>query len=224
MSFPVLLFDLDGTLVDTSHDLAAAINAVMRAEGHNEISVERLGHLFGQGGRAMLRRALADSGVSEPTPETIERLNRDFIAFYRADIATLSRPFPGAVDALDTLRDAGWQMAVCTNKTEVVARELLVELGLIDRFRTVVGADTFARPKPDAMPLLGAIGQSGGRVEGSVMIGDSRTDIDAARAAGLPVVAVTFGYTDTPVSELGPDVVIDHFDQLAEALAGLAGG
>ncbi|WP_417767328.1 HAD family hydrolase [Stappia sp.] len=223
MTSPVLLFDLDGTLVDTSHDLAAAINAVMRAEGHDETSVERLGHLFGQGGRAMLRRALADNGVTDPSPETIERLNRDFIACYRADIATLSRPFPGAVEALDTLHVAGWRMAVCTNKTEVVARELLIELGLIDRFRAVVGADTFARPKPDAMPLLGAIERSGGIVPGSVMIGDSRTDIDAARAAGLPVVAVTFGYTDTPVADLGPDAVINHFDQLAGALAGLAG-
>jgi phosphoglycolate phosphatase len=222
MTTPVLLFDLDGTLVDTGLDLAAAIDAVMRKEGLAPIGAARIGHLFGQGGRAMLRRALSDNGIADPAPELVERLNLEFIASYRASIAAFSRPFPGAVEALDALDRAGWRMAVCTNKTEAIARELLVELDLIDRFRTVVGADTFARPKPDAMPLLGAIERSGGIAAGSVMIGDSRTDIDAARAAGLPVVAVTFGYTDTPVAELGPDAVIDHFDQLADALAGLA--
>uniref|UniRef100_UPI003BA8FABF HAD-IA family hydrolase n=1 Tax=Stappia sp. TaxID=1870903 RepID=UPI003BA8FABF len=214
---PALVFDLDGTLVDTRPDLAAAINTVLRAEGYGEIAMDSLGHLYGHGGRAMLRKAFADQGAAVSDDE-IERMNAAFVEAYRADIARLSRPFPGVREALASAADLGWKLAVCTNKREDLALELLETLDLLAPFAAIVGGNTFARAKPDAMPLLGAIERAGGDRLHSVMIGDSQTDIDAARAAGVPVVAVTFGYTAVPVRELGPDAVIDTFDALAAAL------
>ncbi|WP_417774072.1 HAD family hydrolase [Stappia sp.] len=221
MPSPVLLIDLDGTLVDTRHDLAAAVNRVLLAEGLETVTIESLGHLFGHGGRAMLAKALADNGIATPERTEIERLNALFVEEYRADIAGLSRPFPGAAETIAALRASGWLTAVCTNKSEALAGHLLERLSLDGLFDALVGGDTFARAKPDAMPLFGAIERAGGARAGSVMLGDSRTDIDAARAAALPVVAVTFGYTDVPVAELEPDVVINAYSELPEALAGL---
>lgn len=222
-STPALVFDLDGTLVDTRHDLAAALNAVMREEGLSGVEIETLGHLFGVGARPMIAKALWANGIPDPDPAEIERLYLRFIAFYTAEIAGLSRPFPGIHEALETARKDGWRLAVCTNKSEPIARQLLDHLKMLDLFDSLVGGDTFARPKPDAAPVLGAVERAGARLAGSVMIGDSKTDIDAARAAGIPVVAVTFGYTAVPVRELSPDAVIDHFDELHPALAGLPG-
>jgi phosphoglycolate phosphatase len=214
---PALVFDLDGTLVDTRPDLAAAINAVLRAEGHDEVAMESLGHLYGHGGRAMLRKALADQGVVI-SDDGIERMNADFVDAYRADIARLSRPFPGVREALKEAAETGWKLAVCTNKREDLAHELLEALDLLSPFSAIVGGNTFPRAKPDAMPLLGAIERAGGDRLHSVMVGDSQTDVDAARAAGVPVVAVTFGYTAIPVRDLDPDAVIDAFSALAAAL------
>lgn len=218
MPTPALVFDLDGTLVDTRHDLAAAVNGVMREEGLGEVGLDTFGHLYGVGARPLLAKALLENGIADPDPAEIERLFLRFIALYRADIAGLSLPFPGILDLLVAFRAEGWRLAVCTNKSEPIARQLLEHLKMLDLFDALVGGDTFARSKPDAMPVLGAIERAGARLAGSVMIGDSRADIDAARAAGIPVVAVTFGYTAVPVRELSPDAVIDHFDELRSAL------
>lgn len=212
-----LVFDLDGTLVDTRPDLAAAINTVLRANGHASVTVDSLGHLYGHGGRAMLRKALADQAHAAGEDE-IERLNAEFVEAYRADIARLSRPFPGVRETIARLSREGWRMAVCTNKQEALALRLLEALDLLAPFAAVVGGNTFARAKPDAMPLLGAIARAEADPAGSVMVGDSQTDIDAARAAGVPVIAVTFGYTAVPVADLAPDAVIDRYDELPAAL------
>lgn len=180
---PALVFDLDGTLVDTRPDLAAAINAVLRAEGHDEVAMESLGHLYGHGGRAMLRKALADQGVVI-SDDGIERMNADFVDAYRADIARLSRPFPGVREALKEAAETGWKLAVCTNKREDLAHELLEALDLLSPFSAIVGGNTFPRAKPDAMPLLGAIERAGGDRLHSVMVGDSQTDVDAGTRRG----------------------------------------
>ncbi|ADZ71182.1 phosphoglycolate phosphatase [Polymorphum gilvum] len=219
----VLVFDLDGTLVDTIADLTATLNAVLTGAGHPAVPVETMRVAAGQGARVMLREGLALSGT-RLAEEEIDPLYTAFLAHYEAHIADFSRPFPGAVAAIEALRAEGWRCAVCTNKLERLARPLLDALDLTRLFEAVVGGDTFQRAKPHAEPVLGAIARAGGAARGSVMIGDSATDINAARAAGLPVVAVDFGYTAIPVRDLGPDRIISHYDRLAEAVAAVSRG
>ncbi|MEI2387067.1 phosphoglycolate phosphatase [Breoghania sp. JC706] len=221
MPAPVLVFDLDGTLVDTAPDLLASLNAVLEARSLGPIPMEGLNQLVGQGARVMLQRGF-DMAGEHLDPAEMEILFNAFIEHYSQNIAVASRPFPGVEAALDRFAEAGWKLAVCTNKLEGLARRLLEELDMTARFSTIVGGDTFARPKPDAMPILGAIDRSGGSPARALMVGDSVTDIDAARAARIPVVAVDFGYTPVPVSELGPDRIISSFDALWPAVQDLA--
>lgn len=220
MTAPLLVFDLDGTLVDTADDLIATLNLILADEGIRPMTRGEAGSLLGAGVRAMIARgfALVDRTVEE---ERLDRLFDRFIPLYADTIAVHSRPFPGAEAALDRFAAAGWRLAVCTNKLEALSRRLLGELGLADRFAAICGGDTFAVKKPDAGHLLGTVAAAGGAPERTVMVGDSGTDVKAAQNAGVPVVAVTFGYTDRPVSSYHPDVVIDRFDQLFDAVASL---
>ena len=147
-----------------------------------------------------------------------------FVAFldhYNAHIADHSTLFPGVRESMAQFRADGWTLAVCTNKMEHSSRLLLEKLGVLDEFAFICGQDTFGVAKPDPKPLIETVARAGGRVERSVMVGDSVTDIRTARAAGMPVVAVDFGYTDVPVNELGPDRVISHFDALHAAVLSL---
>lgn len=221
MTPTVLVFDLDGTLVDTKHDLVNALNAVLAHEGHAPVTTQSLGHLFGHGARALLEKGLELNGVAAPQSALLDRLQTAFIDHYRANIAVESRPFPGAVDAMAALRARGFRIAICTNKKESLARELLDTLGLTRAIDAFVGGDTYALSKPNAEPVLGAISRAGGLPARAVMIGDSKTDIDAARAARIPVIAVTFGYTAVPVADLAPDAIISAFDTLPDTLAAL---
>ncbi|WP_417684174.1 phosphoglycolate phosphatase [Roseibium sp.] len=214
----VLVFDLDGTLVSSMDDLTATLNAVLVEEGHKAIAPESVRSMVGHGAKVLLQRGLEANGVTW-TEESLQPLYTRFLDYYEAHIADFTRPFPGVIDALEDFRAQGWRLAVCTNKVERLTLPLLQALDMTQHFDAVVGGDTFARPKPDAAPVLGAIERAGGTLEGSVMIGDSVTDIDAARAAGIPVIAVDFGYTPVPVEQLGPDKVISHFDELASAIA-----
>lgn len=217
---PLLVFDLDGTLVDTAGDLIATLNDVLAGEGLAPLTRDDAGSLLGAGVKAMIARGYALEHVPLDAA-THDRLFEAFIPRYARDIARHSRPFEGAVEALDRFAAAGWRLAICTNKLESLSHRLLDELGLGDRFAAVCGGDTFPVRKPDPGHLLGTIAAAGCVPETSVMVGDSANDIDAARNAGVPVVAVTFGYTDRPVSELGPDRVIDHFDQLFDAVTAI---
>jgi phosphoglycolate phosphatase len=155
---------------------------------------------------------------------TLDRLFAAYIPIYESRIAEVSRPYPGAVAALDRFAAAGWRLAVCTNKLEGLSRRLLDELGLTERFAAICGGDTFPVRKPDAGHLIGTIARAGGDPARTVMVGDSVTDVNAAKNARVPVVGVTFGYTDAPVATFGPDAVIDHFDELWDAVAGLGTG
>ena len=216
MPAPTIVYDLDGTLADTAEDLVATLNWLLGREGLQPLKVETAGSLLGAGARALIKRGFAASGKTLD-PQAIEAMFADYLKYYNAHIAVRTRLYPGVDKALAAFARAGWRQAVCTNKIEVSAKLLIAKLGITERFAFICGQDTFGVGKPDAKPLLMTIVAAGGARERAIMVGDSSTDIQAARAAGVPVVAVDFGYADVPVAELGPDRVISHFDQLMDA-------
>ena len=217
MTAPTLVFDLDGTLVDTAGDIIATLNTVMSGEGLKPLAPEIAITMVGHGSRVLLQSALKANGV-EPDSDRLDNLFALFLDIYSDHITDHSRAFPGAVAALDRFADAGWRLAVCTNKLEGLSRQLLGALGLLDRFVVVTGQDTFGVRKPDPRHLLETIRVAGGSADDAVMVGDSIVDVDTAKAAGVPVVAVAFGYSALPVETLGADRVIDHFDELFAAV------
>ena len=216
MLAPTIVYDLDGTLADTAEDLVATLNWLLGREGLAPLDVETAGSLLGAGARALIKRGFAASGKTLD-PQALEVLFADFLTYYSAHIVVHSRLYPGVDKALATFARAGWRQAVCTNKMEGPAKLLIAKLGIAERCVFICGQDTFGVGKPDPKPLLRTIAASGGVREHAIMVGDSGTDIKTARAAGVPVIAVDFGYADVPVKELGPDRVISHFDQLMEA-------
>ena len=215
-----LVFDLDGTLAETAPDLIGALNFVLAGDGVAPVPVEAARSMLGAGGRELISRGYARAG-RDLTPARLDQLFAEFLGFYNAHIADKSALFPGVEACLDRCAAAGWRLAVCTNKLEYSSILLLEKLGVRDRFAFICGQDTFGVAKPDPKPLRETVARAGGRLDRSVMIGDSLTDIRTARAAGMPVVAVDFGYTDVPVAELGPDRVISHFDALDAAVRAL---
>ena len=220
---PTIVYDLDGTLADTAEDLVATLNWLLAREGRAPLKVENAGSLVGAGARALITRGFAASGKSLE-PEKLEALFVDYLSYYSAHIMERSRLYPGVDKALAAFERAGWRQAVCTNKTESLAKLLITKLGIAERFAFVCGQDTFGVGKPDAKPLLETIAASGGARERAIMVGDSDTDIKTARAANVPVIAVDFGYADVPVEELGPDRVVSHFDELMQACDALLAG
>jgi phosphoglycolate phosphatase len=222
MASPTVVYDLDGTLADTAADLMRALNEVLLREGLPPLPVANAKTMLGAGGRALIARGFAANRRQLP-PQELEVLFGDFLAHYNAHIADETRLYPGVTAALEAFRRAGWRQAICTNKMEASARLLTQKLGVADCFAFICGQDTFGVGKPDPKPLISAIAASGGSSSLAVMVGDSMTDIRAARAAGLPVIAVDWGYTDVPVAELGPDQVISCFDELLPASMALLG-
>jgi phosphoglycolate phosphatase len=215
-----VVFDLDGTLVDTAPDLVDTLNLVFAREGLPPVPFDDARTMIGGGARRMIERGLAAEGRVFARSD-IDRLFGDFIGHYGTHIADRSRPFAGLEGALDTLAGGGARFAVCTNKLEWLSVKLLDALGLARRFSAICGQDTFGIQKPNPEVLRRTIAKAGGSVERAVMVGDSANDVDTARAAGIPVVAVDFGYTEVPVSRLGPDRVISHFADLPGAIAEL---
>jgi len=220
MIAPTIVYDLDGTLADTAGDLMAALNAILGREGLAPLPIANGRSMVGGGARALIDRGFAASGRTLD-PQKLEVLFGDFLAHYNAHIADLTQLYPGVETALAAFARAGWRQAVCTNKMEGSAKLLIERLGVAERFAFICGQDTFGVGKPDPTPLIKTIAACGGVNERAIVVGDSATDIKTARAAGLPVIAVDYGYTATPVAELGPDRVISHFDELAKACAAL---
>lgn len=217
MSGPTIVFDLDGTLVDTAPDLVATLNVVLAREGLRQLPYETARTFIGGGARLMLERGFAADDRTA-SPETMDRLFKIFLEHYADHIADKSQPFPGLEAALDLLAARGCRLAVCTNKLERLSVRLLEALGLSSRFAAICGQDTFGTMKPDPVVLQKTISAAGGDPARAVMIGDSATDIHTAQAAGIPVIAVDFGYTDRPVHDFLPDRVIGHFDELVGSL------
>ena len=217
---PLIVFDLDGTLVDTAPDLVGALNYVLQREGLPLVPMASARSMIGAGARKLIERGL-ELDDRAMTSADIDRLTGDFIAYYTDHIADASRPFESLYDSLDQLSVAGFRFAVCTNKLEGLSRLLLEKLDMTSRFNAICGADTFGLAKPDPAMLRQTIARAGGEVSSSIMVGDSGPDIGVARRAGVPVIGVTFGYTDIPIADLKPDRLVSHMRELPAAVASL---
>jgi phosphoglycolate phosphatase len=211
-----IVFDLDGTLVDTAPDILRALAVVLESEGLATPPEDMMRVMVGHGARRLIERAARWQSIHWPD-EKLDLLTEDFVAAYAADIARLSRPFPGTLDALEALRAAGATLSVCTNKRTGLSVQLLEALGMADRFGAIIGADAVPARKPDPGHYRAAVAAVGGRVECSLMVGDGAPDVSAAHAAGAPVVAVRFGYCEEGVETLGADVLIDSYAELGPA-------
>lgn len=220
---PLIVFDLDGTLVDTAPDLVATLNVILGRENLPPVAYQPARNMVGGGARLMLELGFRASGRT-PSPAALDKLTRDFIEHYAAHIIDHSLPFEGVAPTLDALAADGFRLAVCTNKLEWLSVRLLDALGLSKRFAAICGADTFGIAKPNPAILHRTIERAGAPGRGAVMVGDSRTDIATARAAQIPVIAVDFGYTDVPVTSLAPDRVVSRFADLPAAISNLIGG
>lgn len=222
-----IVFDLDGTIVDTAPDLLSATNHALGLVGLEPVALAELHPFIGRGSKAMIEAGLGFRGTRVSEAES-RQLHEAFLAFYADNVAVGSRPFEGVAELLDELIGAGARLAVCTNKYEGLSKLLLAELRLADRFRSIAGRDTFPVCKPDAGHLTGAIELAGGRSDRAVMVGDSEVDFATAQAARIPAIGVTFGYTPRPVRELAPEfgvaAVIDHFHQFMPALEAILTG
>ena len=216
--FSVVAFDLDGTLADTAPDLTAALNHSLRMLGRPAVPEDSVRHMVGHGARALLTKGLAATG--EMNEALVEEGFPVFIDYYAEHIADRSRPFPGVERAMDELAAMGVKLAICTNKLVSLTDRFVEAMGWQDRFAAIVGGDTLPVRKPDPAPVLAAVARAGGGA--AAFVGDSINDTDAARNAGLPCVAVTFGFSDRPVDELGASALIDHYDALIPALRRLA--
>ncbi len=212
--FAIVGFDLDGTLLDTSGDLTAAVNHALASVDRPLLSVEEVKPMIGGGARRMLEQGMAKTGGCDDA--TLDMLHKRLLAFYEANLSVHTRPFPGALEAMDVLAARGVKLGLMTNKIERFARAVLGDLGLTHRFASIVGGDTVGVCKPDPAPINAMVeGCGGGR---AAFVGDSIFDVCAARAARLPVVACSFGFLTGPVEELGADAVIDGYDELVGAL------
>ena len=216
-----LVFDLDGTLAETAPDIMASLNHFLLLEGLEPLPLAEARNLVGAGAKVLIERGFRVAG--RPLgPEKLESIFQALLAHYLEHVAELSFLFPGVENALKTLEAREFRLAICTNKPEPHAKALVEQLGILPMFAALAGRETYAFCKPDPRHLTETIKTAGGDARRSIMIGDSRTDVDTARAAGISVIGVSFGYTDTPMVDLNPDRLIHHFDELAEAVAALS--
>ena len=220
LSGAAIVFDLDGTLVDTAPDLVGALNQVLHEQKLPALPLRQARVMVGRGARALIEQGFSAAGEPLDEAHTPVLLAR-FIEIYRNRIAAESRPFDGVLQALDDLDAAGAILAVCTNKPTDLSLALLDALGMTQRFAAIVGPDAAPAPKPDARHLQTTIARIGGSDDRALMVGDSATDIGAARAARVPSIVVSFGYTEIPAADLGADHLIDHFDELVPLTARL---
>lgn len=218
--FDIVGFDLDGTLLDTSGDLTAAVNHALASAGRASLTVEQVKPMIGGGARHMLAQGMAATGGCDEA--TLDVLHRRLLAYYEEHIAVLTTPYPQALAVLDDLAARGVRLAVVTNKLEGLARKVLDTLGLTRRFDCLIGGDTMGpgNAKPSPKPIYEMLARCGGGT--AAFVGDSIFDIRAGQAAGLPTVACSFGFLMQPVEELGADAIIDGYDALIPTLERLA--
>lgn len=213
----LIIFDLDGTLIDTSHDLLDSLNYCLKTVDLEPVEYEQLAFLIGQGAKAMLTRAfsLRNKPISDDELNDFFDL---FVSHYGKNMPGRSQAYDGLSEALERLRSTGMRFAICTNKHEGMAQSLMEKLGMSDQFVTLTGGDTFPFKKPDGRHILETIKLADGDLSRTIMIGDSINDIAAAKNAGVPSIGVPFGFSDVPIEELEPDAIISHYDQLTTQL------
>lgn len=214
---PLIVFDLDGTLIDTAPDLLESLNHVITSDGMPPVDQTKLRKFVGFGGRVMIQNAYDDAST-HLEDQKLDRLLADFVEHYAANMPGRSEPFPGLLEALDALDQQGCDFAICTNKTEVLSKQLMDALELTHRFKANCGQDTFPVRKPHPEHLLKTIEMAGGDHRNAIMIGDTPTDFATAKAAMIPLIAVDFGYCDEPVSNYEPNKIISHYDELTPSL------
>lgn len=215
-----VIFDLDGTLVDSAPDLTAALNHTMRTIGLPGVAASEVRHMVGHGARALILNAVTAAGTTLDDA-AFDAAFVTFIDYYAEHVADATVPFPNVTGTLALLRERGVKLGVCTNKPQRLTDLLLDGLGMSHWFGAVIGADAVAEKKPHAGHLTATVGRLGGDLRRTVMVGDSQTDVDTARNAGTPVVAVSFGYSTVPAADLLADRLIDDFRDLPEALSAL---
>jgi phosphoglycolate phosphatase len=214
-----VVFDLDGTLVDSAADLKTAINKLLSEEGRRALALDEVAEMIGDGAMKLVERAFRATGGRDEA-ESPERLTARFLAFYAGHATDLTRPYPGVPETLALLREQQWALGICTNKPEQATREVLRGLDLDRYFGAVVGGDSIAGVrKPDPRLLLAAIERLGAAPAEAVMVGDNANDVQSARAARVPVIVRAGGYTRVPAPDLGADAVIAAFAELPAALA-----
>lgn len=214
----MLVFDLDGTLIDSAPDLLAALNRVLAEEGRPPVTLEDVKRMVGDGAAKLVERGFAKGGAALDGP-SLDRLTDRFVRYYEAVVADLTRPFPGVPETLERLARAGYRLGICTNKPEGPAREVLAALDLLDYFQAVHGGDSGPTKKPDPAPLRAVVDALGGAPDSAVMIGDSPVDVATARAAAVPVIVVPHGYSRVPTEALQADAILEHFAALPGLLA-----
>jgi phosphoglycolate phosphatase len=214
----LLVFDLDGTLVDSAPDLHAALNQMLRERGRPALPLPQVKRMIGDGVPTLVSRALAASGAN---PAAAAGALSRFLEIYEANAVRLTRPYPKVPETLASLRRQGYRTAICTNKPQRATIAVIEGLGMIELFDGIAGGDRFPVKKPDPGHLLGLIGELEARAEASAMIGDNENDAAAARAAGIPLVLMRYGYARVDPESLAADALLDHFAELPRALARL---
>ena len=217
-----IVFDLDGTLVNTAPDLLDALNHVLVESGLQTVDLPTISTMIGHGAKAMIVKGMTAQGA-EPDADRMDALFDQFLTYYEANIAVGSRPFENALDALDALTHEGAILAVCTNKRQRSTDRLLDALQISEKFAAIVGADSVPDRKPHGDHILLTVDRAGGNRSRAIMVGDSRTDERAARNAGLPFVFVPFGYETETEDEIGADEVVSNYSELVPALLRLIG-
>jgi phosphoglycolate phosphatase len=219
--FDTVIYDLDGTLIDSARDMCVAISRVLADHGLPGITDDDARHFMGEGSQVTMRRAFAKMGKTLGDDQAIA-VTREFVRYYEADPMGHTTAFAGVAEVVARFDRLGLKQGVCTNKFERPSRTILEALKLMPPITDVAGADTFTVRKPDPGHVLQLIARMGGHRDRAVMIGDSIHDLEAAHGAGLPAILVSWGYTARPAGELGAEAVIDHFDALPETLAKIA--
>ncbi|PCJ30526.1 MAG: phosphoglycolate phosphatase [Alphaproteobacteria bacterium] len=216
-----VIFDLDGTLVDSARDLSAALNHVLKQASRPEIALSEVRHMVGDGARALIIKGFSETGHL-PEATEIDIIQDEFLNYYSDHITDQTIIFPGALRVIETLANMKIPLGLCTNKAIKLTKKIMAEFDLTDYFSTIVGGDSFDYRKPDPRHLISTLEIMKADPQRAVMVGDSRNDIMAAQRAGIHVIGVSFGYSKTPIAELNPDMVIDHYDDFLNSLGRLS--